>query len=644
MSQPLTLTTPGEFFIGANYWASHAGTHMWADWRADVVEQDFKRLSDAGIQVLRVFPLWPDFQPINLLRTSNGYPVEYRFGEEPLPDDECGQAGMSAEAMAHFGEFLDLAEKYNLKLIVGLLTGWMSGRLHVPAPLESVNVLTDPLAIMWELRFIKYFVGTFKHHAAIAGWDLGNECNCMARCTREEAYAWTATISNAIRVADSSRPVVSGLHSLSPVGNWRMQDQAELTDLLTVHPYVVFTQYCDQDPLNTIRSIMQSTAEARFYADIGGKPCLCQEIGTLGPALASDAIAADFIKSCLYSLWANDCHGLIWWCANEQIELTHAPYDWDAVERELGFFRIDGTPKPIAGVMGDFRRILESLPFERLPQRQREAVCILTTSQDHWGVAYSSMILAKQAGFDIEFQYQDQPIKDAPFYLLPCLAGHSMISRRRLFELLEKVAAGATLYMSLDSGLPTLFEPITGMEPQTRERRRDFGTIQLDAIMGTPRIPCGGDFKIRMKPTRAEVLAREEDGSPIWSVAQYGKGKVYLLGMPLEMILTRTPGVFHADDAPFYWRIYTHMATELLANRAVGKTHPMIAITEHPSSDTERIIIAINQSPTTIQEGMSLQDRWKLTTIHHGQIVDDGDRCLDVVLPPHDALIFTVKI
>ena len=53
---------------------------------------------------------------------------------------------------------------------------------------------------------------------------------------------------------------------------------------------------------------------------------------------ASEAIAADFVRSCLFSLWANDCHGLIWWCANDQTNLPHAPYDWCALERELGLF------------------------------------------------------------------------------------------------------------------------------------------------------------------------------------------------------------------------------------------------------------------------------------------------------------------
>ncbi|HEX2948074.1 MAG TPA: beta-mannanase [Armatimonadota bacterium] len=636
-----TLTTSGAFVVGCNYWASHAGTRMWADWRPEVVAQDLQRLSEAGLQVLRVFPLWPDFQPITQLYGGGGYLAEIRHGEEPLPDDACGRAGMSAEAMEHFAEFLDLAQQHGLKFIVGLLTGWMSGRLHVPPALQGLNVLTDPRAIQWEVRFIRHFVGTFKDHPAIAGWDLGNECNCMGQATREEAWTWTATIANTIRAVDANHPVVSGMHSLTPTGNWAIQDQAELTDLLTTHPYPAFTPHCDQDPVNTIRSIMHSTAESRFYGDIGGKPCLCQEIGTLGPTIASEAIAADYIRTCLFSLWANDCQGLIWWCANEQTELTHAPYDWCAVERELGLLRVDGSPKPVLTTIGAFREFLTTLPFTTLPQHTREAVCILTQGQDHWGTAYSSYILAKQAGFDLEFQYAEQPIKEAPLYFLPCLSNHHIISLHRMKELLARVEAGATLYISLGDGMPSHFEPITGLEPQTRERRREFGAITLSGIDGTPTIPCGGTHKIRYTPTRATVLAREEDGNPAFSVATYGKGKVYFLSVPLETTLADTPGAFHAESAEPCWQVYRHVAADVLSQRIISKQHPMIAVTEHPINETQRIVIAVNQSPNELMEGFELAQGWQLGEIFYGDVqAQDGD--IQCTLAKNDAVVFTI--
>jgi hypothetical protein len=655
--KPTHLTTPGSFVTGANYWASHAGTHMWRDWRPEVVAEDLRRLAGGGLQMLRAFPLWPDFQPIHLLRTGTGTPVEVRFGEEPLPEGECGQAGISTEMMDRFRVFLDLAHEHGLGINIGLLTGWMSGRLHVPPALEGRDVLTDPFAIRWEVRFVRHFVRTFRDHPAVVGWDLGNECNCMGRATRDEAYAWTAQIVNAIRAEDTTHPVLSGLHGLSPDGPWSVFDQGELCDMLTTHPYPVFTPHCAHDPVNTIRTILHSTAESRYYADLGGKPCLCQEIGTLGPVIASEQVAAAFIRACLWSLWAHDCHGLIWWCAHDQTELTHAPYDWHAVERELGLLRTDGTAKPVLEVMGEFREVAEAVagavggagyqPARRseqtastgvadggpansrplqmahdgaLPPRSRQAVCILTESQDHWGVAYSAFILAKQAGFDLEFQYATQPIREAELYLLPCLTGHAMISRRRLRELLGRVEAGATLYLSLDTGLPSDFEEITGLEPQSRERRCDFGPITLKMLGNLPQIPTGGDFKVRFRPTRADTLGIEEDGNPAFTVAPYGRGEVYFLSVPMEMMVTRTPGALHHPDAPPYWRIYRYFAGDALEQRVVRKQHPMLGVTEHPLDDGRMVVIGVNYSPEPLQDTWKLAEGWALQQVLHGDV------------------------
>src|SRR5512133_2716663 len=203
---PPGLTAPGNFVLGCNYWASHAGTAMWSDWRPEIVADDLSQLAAAGLQVLRVFPLWPDFQPLTLLRAGSGEPVEFRHGEARLPDNAEGKAGVSALAMGRFATFAGLAEEHGLRLIVGLLTGWMSGRLFVPPALEGRNPITDPAALMWELRFVHEFVRRFKDRPAVVAWELGNECNCMGPATHEEAWVWTAGLVNAIRAEDRTRP------------------------------------------------------------------------------------------------------------------------------------------------------------------------------------------------------------------------------------------------------------------------------------------------------------------------------------------------------------------------------------------------------------------------------------------------------
>ena len=631
----------GGFAVGCNYWASHAGTRMWVDWQPSVVRQDLERLRHGGLQVLRVFPLWPDFQPITLLRGGGEGEAEIRHGETPLPDDACGQAGLSTVLLERFAAFLDMLAAEGMGCIVGLLTGWMSGRLFVPPALEGRPVLTDPLSLRWQVRFVRHFVGRFKDHPAILAWDLGNECNCMERVTRHQAFAWTALIAQTIRVSDPSRPVISGMHGLSLDRSWRIEDQGELTDVLTTHPYPLFTAHCDQDPIHTIRPILHGTAESRLYADLGGKSCLCEEMGTLGPMLASEPVAAAFARCALFSLWANDCHGLLWWCASDQTHLEHAPYDWCTVERELGLLRVDGGSKPVLKEFGAFRNLLEHLPFDRLPPRSRDAVCILTEGQDAWGVAFSSFILAKQAGFEIEFQSASQPLKEAPFYLLPCLEGSRMIPRRRMKALLEKVEAGATLYLSINSGLLDGVEALTGLMPETRQRGRAPGDITLTGIPGLDAIPNHGAFKVVFRPTRATVYGTEPDGNPALTVAPYGKGRVIFLAVPMELTLAQTPGVFHQDAMPPCWRLYQWMAEQIPQRRAAWKTLASVGLTEHLLDDGRRVEVAINYSPGHLREQLTLAAGWKLDRVLAGTVVDHGQR-VDVELAPNDACVLIV--
>ena len=53
--------------IGCNYWASHAGTSMWSQWDEKVVREDFRLLAETGCNMVRVFPNWKDFRPIEIL-------------------------------------------------------------------------------------------------------------------------------------------------------------------------------------------------------------------------------------------------------------------------------------------------------------------------------------------------------------------------------------------------------------------------------------------------------------------------------------------------------------------------------------------------------------------------------------------------
>ena len=165
-----------NFWFGVNYWASHSGTDMWIKWDEAAVRQDFASLKEHGVQVLRVFPNWRDFQPVNACLTGNHQLREYRMSNDALPENPYY---LSEEMLDHFSTLCCLAKEYGLRLIVGLLTGWMSGRLFLPPALQDQNLFSNVTALYFEQLFIAGFVSRMKDEPAIVAWDLGNECNCM---------------------------------------------------------------------------------------------------------------------------------------------------------------------------------------------------------------------------------------------------------------------------------------------------------------------------------------------------------------------------------------------------------------------------------------------------------------------------------
>lgn len=622
----MSFLESGKFSVGCNYWASHAGTNMWKDWNPEVVEADFARLASHNVHLLRVFPLWPDFQPITAMYQCMGDLKEYRMGEDPLPDTVLGQAGISEESMKKFKQFCDLGEKYGMKFIVGIVTGWMSGRLFVPPALEGKNIIKDPIAIMWQVRFVRNFVKYFQNEDVIAAWDLGNECNCLAHFdTAEELYAWTSSIVGAIRMEDSVRPIISGMHGLLPEGKINIRQQAELTDALTTHPYPLFTPWCDAAPINTIRTELHGTAETLFYRGIGQKVCFVEEAGSLGPMFGDEETAGAFIRTCLYSVWAHDCRAYLWWCANEQTNLSHAPYDWCTVERELGLFHENKSPKPVLLEMEKFSHFVDDLDIGKLPPRLVDGICVLSGGQDTWANAYMSFALAKQAGLDLEFAYSDQKLPDAPLYLLPGVCGSSAITVHRMKELLKRVEEGAVLYISLDDGTLYDFESMCGVKSKGRERLAQVKEVIFSAEDDNFVLPLAFSHQLRLEVDQADVFARDCDGNPTGIVNQYGKGKIVLLTAPLEMMLAHQQGRMKEEQN--YHRVYKYIKKLADSQKVAVIDKANVGLTEHRMDENHRILVLINYDPEPAEVSLDLSDGWKVEKYLKGSLHIPGNDC-----------------
>ena len=603
-----------EYMIGCNYWGSKWGTEMWANWDAESVENDLRTLAEYGVNTLRVFPNWRDFQPLHKLYGYIGEFNEYRLHGKSLMTDEYG---LDTDCMEHFGMLIDFAKKYNIKLVVSIVTGWMSGRLFTPPALEGKNLINDPEALMLEVKFVRGFVRAFRGRDTIVAWDIGNECNCMADAgSREAAYVWTAMITNAIRAEDKTRPVMSGMHSLvnrQKDGYWTIEDQSELCDVLCTHPYPSPSTGADVDPISGLRSTMVSTAQTNYYASVGGKPCMIQEQGSFTNMLANADMAADWLRVNLFSSWANGSTGYLWWCAHEQSKLPFPPYTWVMIERELGLLRNDLSPKPVALEMKRIADVIKKLP--KLPEKKIDAICVANGGKSFWGPAATSYILAKEAGFDLSFRHYKQPtFPRAGAYFFPCAKGWQCMPKETYDTLLDYVRDGASLCISVEDAQLTDCTAVFGLISDGMQKRTGKKTVDFD---GTP-LTIAHKTEFLMRPTTAEVLAKDEKGNVIFSRNAFGLGYVYYLGFPMEKMLWDAEGMLVDPTANPYYKIYQTVAEHLLAKKEIRSQTPDIGVTVHPVDNENCYAVAVNYSAKELPCRFVLGNDWKIAEVLYG--------------------------
>lgn len=609
-----------NYMIGCNYWASNAGTEMWRNWDEEAIKKDMEVLQKYGIKYLRVFPNWRDFQPACAVLGGGGHVLEYHDYDDNVLDNAYY---IDMKMMERFSRFCDICEQYGMKLVVGLITGWMSGRLFVPPALKGKNLYTDELALLFEQKFIKGFVTYFANREVIYAWDLGNECNCMCPATQEISGMWTAMIPNAIRAHDKlQRPIFSGMHSIGIDSPWTIQDQAENTDVLTTHPYPQFVPHCFIDDMLSYRTLLHATSESTYYATVGGKPCIAEEVGTLGPSTCDYDVAAAFIKTNFYSTWANNINGLMWWCANEQVNLSTAPYKWNMMERELGFMDENRKPRKILEEFKNFSDFLKKFNDD-LPELEYDGVCVLSRDQDQWGMAYVSYMLGKQAGVNIAFTSYKDKLPDSDVYLLPSISGTRIIDKPIFDSIIEKVKEGAVLYISNESGTIAKLEELADVHICNSLMDDSVSHMDFDG----EKIDISRKRKYIIESSHA--IAYEDDSMPVFTKCPCGKGYIYYLNFPVEfMMLDR-----HYFDKGEHYRIYKEVFKNKLKKHVAIRENKYIGLTIHESGD-KCYAVLINYSDKTQKTGFKLANGYEIAKVIKGNPDE---------IEPNDAAVVMLK-
>ena len=624
------------FFTGLNYWGSESAINMWSNFNKDSIEKDMELMSNAGITHLRVFPLWSVFQPLTALYGPKDV-YEYSFGEDPLPDTEAGRAGVSEEACQKFKTFCDIAKKYNMKLIVAMITGHMSFRTYNPPAFDGKELLSDPTVIKWQLRFIRYFVNRFKCEDVIVGWDLGNEPIHMPGVDNKHYdafYVWCSAISYAIKSCDQTRPVISGLdNSAVENGHSNLKTIGEMCDIHTTHPYNIFCT--NADPINTMKPILDLPFKCKLSEDVSGVPTFVQEFSSLGYMNCSKKSEAAFYRASLFSSLAHGCHGTMWWCAFDQGHHEFAPYRWNTIGSDYGFFNKDLEEKPIAEENRKFKEVLSLLPDGKLPKHTVNATILIPREEsDETDLLRTSYILAKQANIDVNFNYILDPICDSPLYILPSIKDNKAIPKTRLNELMKKVEEGSVLYICADEGLLRQIPEITGVEIEYREKIDATKTLKFNGN----EIPVHTTYFYSPESFDGHVAATDENDVPVFFKHAYGKGYVYFLTLPLEAFLANKKGAFFKDNNIDYSCIYRELAKTANIKRICDSDNKYIRLTEHVIDENSLYVVAINYNNKPEVANISIEQGYTVSAIY-GKNIENGK----IFIKENDAVILKLE-
>ncbi|HZJ08984.1 MAG TPA: hypothetical protein VFD39_04765, partial [Trueperaceae bacterium] len=159
----LQPTTAEQCFLqGVNYWPRRKAMGWWADFDAAEVDEEFALIASLGLELVRIFLLWDDWQP--------------------RPDE------VSQRCLDDLETVCDIASGHGLGLDITFFTGHMSGpnwaprwllsddpahasRLQVVSRGKVVtggyrNPFSDPVALAAEELLLQTVVGRQRHRIA----------------------------------------------------------------------------------------------------------------------------------------------------------------------------------------------------------------------------------------------------------------------------------------------------------------------------------------------------------------------------------------------------------------------------------------------------------------------------------------------
>jgi len=343
---------PAAVRFGVNYTPSEGWFHHWLDFDLDSVRADLDSVAALGADHVRVFPLWPYFQPNRTL--------------------------IRPRAVEDLVRLVDAAAERGLDVNVDGLQGHLSSFDYLPAWTRTWhrrNLFTDPEVLDGQAAYLRTLAAALAGRPGFLGMTLGNEVNQFSagphpdpdRATEEQIDAW---LTRMLAACEEGAPGALHLHAEYDA-TWYQDDmpftpaQAARHGAMTaVHSWVFdgTAQRHGRTSVPTEHHAAYLIELSKAWADDVRRPVWLQEVGAPAPLIPA-AHAAAFTEATIAA--ALDCPGLwgiTWWCSHD---VSRDLADFPELEYGLGLLTNDRRRKPSAEVFARAARAHTYAPKPR---------------------------------------------------------------------------------------------------------------------------------------------------------------------------------------------------------------------------------------------------------------------------------------
>jgi endo-1,4-beta-mannosidase len=331
---------PSAVRFGVNYTPSEGWFHHWLDFDPDSVRADLDSIAALGLDHIRVFPLWPYFQPNRTL--------------------------IRPRAVEQLVALVDAAAERGLDVNVDGLQGHLSSFDFLPAWTRTWhrrNLFTDPDVIDGQAAYLRTLAAALADRPNFLGMTLGNEVNQFSagphpdpdRATREQIDAW---LERMLAACEKGAPGKLHLHAEYDA-TWYQDDQpftpaqaARHGSVTAVHSWVFngTAQRHGRTAVPTRHHAAYLVELAKAWADDPHRPVWLQEVGAPAPLIPPEHAAAFTEATVEGALDCPDLWGITWWCSHD---VSRDLADFPELEYGLGLLTNDRRPKDTARVLAD---------------------------------------------------------------------------------------------------------------------------------------------------------------------------------------------------------------------------------------------------------------------------------------------------